>query len=314
MPAFRALRAAYPAAHITLIGLPWSEDFVQRYSRYLDDFIEFPGWPGLPERVLNIERIPAFLQQVQSRHFDLAIQMQGDGSIVNPLVELFGAKHTAGFYPPGQYYPQGQLFFPYPDGLHEIHIFLRLVEEMGIPAQGDALEFPLTGADRQAFDVFRQQHSLSPGGYACLHPGARMHNRRVSPETFAAVGDALAQDGLKIVLTGTTAECHLAQAVAEHMRSPVIDACGQTDLGLLGMIVKNARILVSNDTGVSHVAAACGAPSVVLFTFSDPKRWRPLDHQLHRAVFNAQSAAPAEILAVARSLLNEEVFYADRPI
>jgi ADP-heptose:LPS heptosyltransferase len=43
VPAFRSLRTAFPLAHIALIGLPWSQAFVNRFARYLDEFIEFPG-------------------------------------------------------------------------------------------------------------------------------------------------------------------------------------------------------------------------------------------------------------------------------
>src|SRR5215208_4205215 len=85
VPAFRALRAALPEARVTLVGLPWADVFVKRFSHYLDDFIALPGWPGLPESEPQIEKIPGFLQTVQNRRFDLALQMQGSGGITNPL-------------------------------------------------------------------------------------------------------------------------------------------------------------------------------------------------------------------------------------
>src|SRR4051794_13160767 len=73
VPALRALRAALPGAETVLVGLPWARGFVARFGRYLDGFREFPGFPGLPERVPEIGHIPAFLAAMQAERFDLAI-------------------------------------------------------------------------------------------------------------------------------------------------------------------------------------------------------------------------------------------------
>jgi ADP-heptose:LPS heptosyltransferase len=156
VPAFRALRTTYPDAHITLIGLPWAESLITRFHDYFDAFIAFPGYPGLPEQEINPEAITTFLQQVQQQKFDLALQMQGNGSIVNPLVELFGAFYTAGFYREEDYRPS-PLFLKYPNNVPEIERHLLLMNHLGIPSVGTELEFPLNSYDYDAFDQLNLQ-------------------------------------------------------------------------------------------------------------------------------------------------------------
>src|SRR5574338_1336780 len=92
VPALRALRAAYPRARITLIGLPWSRELADRYPHYIDEVLEFPGHPGMPEREPERDAMPGFLHEVRERYVDLAIQLHGSGKITNPLVARFGAR------------------------------------------------------------------------------------------------------------------------------------------------------------------------------------------------------------------------------
>jgi ADP-heptose:LPS heptosyltransferase len=84
----------------------------------------------------------------------------------------------------------------------------------------------------------------------------------------------------------------------------------KTSLGALGVLLTGARLLVCNDTGVSHMAAALKLPSIVLFSASDPNRWAPLNDQLHRAIPWAAGAAPEDVIAEAEYLLALDVIYA----
>jgi len=308
VPALRALRAAWPEARITLIGLPWAAAFVERFRHLLDDFREFPGYPGLPERPPQVDRIAGFLSAMQAESHDLAIQLHGSGPIVNPLVELFGAKHCAGFFLPGDRCPDRARFLPWPERGLEVRRLLALVEFLGLPLQGEHLELPVWEEDRRRLRVLLGGPPVENGkGYACIHPGASVPERRWPPERFARVADWLAGRGLKVMLTGTTEEATLTRAAASGVRAPVVDLAGRTDLGTLAALVEGARLLVCNDTGVSHVAAALRVPSVVLSTGDNPARWAPADVRRHRVLCREEGVAVAEVIREAADLLSGPV-------
>lgn len=310
VPAFRALRAALPDAEITLVSLPWARNFVDRFDVYLDDFLEFPGFPGFPEQRSHVHRLPQFLSEVQWLSYDLALQMQGSGGIANSLIELFGARLTAGFYLPGQYCPDENLFLEYPEGEPEILRHLRLMEFLGFPLQGDTLEFPLSERDWMDFDALREQYGLQMGRYACVHPGSRSVDRRWPPDRFAAIAEGLVERGFQVVLTGTQDEAQITRAVAALSRAPLIDLAGKTSLGAVGALVSGAGLVVCNDTGISHLAAALCTPSVVLFSSSDPQRWAPLNRRMHRVVEDATRLTPEGVLVEVDELLAIGYFYA----
>jgi ADP-heptose:LPS heptosyltransferase len=305
VPALRAVRTALPKSEIILIGLPWARSFVDRYAAYLDGFREFPGWPGLPEQPPQWEQIPGFLTRMQAEQFDLIMQLHGNGVLTNPLVVLLGARRTAGFCPPGGYRPDADLFLTYPDEGLEVRRLLKLVEFLGMPARGEHLEFPVRGADRRALAALAGMQGLKPGRYVCIHPGASVRERRWPADRFAAVARALAGRGLRVILTGTGPEAGLTKQVACAAGVPCLDLAGRTDLGALAALLEGARLLVCNDTGVSHLAAALRTASVILSTGENPSRWAPVDRQRHHVLGGGWDVRPAEVLERAEELLSE---------
>jgi ADP-heptose:LPS heptosyltransferase len=304
IPALRALRRARPAAVITLIGLPWAVGLLPRFRAYLDEVLPFPGYPGLPEQPPALGELPAFLAAVQARRFDFALQLHGAGVVTNPLVAAFGAGRLAGFFRPGEFCPDPATFLPYPDGGHEIHRLLRLVEFLGLPADGDRLEFPLLPADHRALAAIPELAALRGGAYACVHPGARARTKCWPVERFAAVADFLQATGLEVVLTGADRETELTAAVRGAMRGRAVDAAHHDlPLGPLAALLAGARLLVSNDTGVSHLAAALRVRSVVIFSGSDPRRWAPLDRRRHTTLQAPGGVSVGDAVAAAARAL-----------
>lgn len=288
IPAARAIRRAYPDADITLIGLPGKEDFTERFRHYFDRFLEFPGWPGLPEQEVIPARVTGFLQHAQQQQFDLVLQMQGSGTFTNECCFLLGGRITAGLRAAGVWAPHGSLFPLMTESDHEILRLLKIVHALGIPADGTALEFPITPAEYAQAGMIMDLLQLQAGKYICIHPGARDPKRRWPAAGFAAMGDALSAMGYSILITGSEEEQALTRAVAAQMQNPAIDLvahAGQTSIGEMAALIQNAAGLLSNDTGVSHIAAALQIPSVIIFSpYSDPDRWKPLNDKLHTVV------------------------------
>ncbi|MCC6492074.1 MAG: glycosyltransferase family 9 protein [Pirellulales bacterium] len=321
LPALRALRAAAPGAHIALATMPWARDFVERYTAYVDEFLAFPGFPGLAEQPAEAPEVIAFFRSVQRRQFDLAIQLHGSGTQSNVAIALFGANRTAGFFLPGGYCPDPISFLPYPAHGSEICRNLQLLAHLGATPRGEHLEIPIQLQDQERLQTLLACSPARHEPYVCLHAGAKWASRRWPVEKFAAVGQGLAAQGYHLVLTGSAAETLLVERLSELLSAPHTNICGRTDLGALAAVVRGARLLVTNDTGLSHVAAATGTPSVIIALGSDLDRWRPLDAARHRLVADrcecrpsaaphcpfglpcADRITPAAVLACARDLL-----------
>jgi ADP-heptose:LPS heptosyltransferase len=322
VPALRALRRAFPCTEITLVGLPWAREFAARYAHLVDAFLEFPGYPGLPERAVDVAGVPRFFAAAQAARFDVALQMHGSGVITNPVLVGMGARINAGFHADRQWCPDPHRFLRWPETGHEIERCLSLIAYLGIPLAGKALEFPLSDRDLAAGATLMAAHGLRPGEYVCVHPGSQLASRRWSPDSFGKVAARLAALDLRIVLTGTTSERGLTRAVAAAAQCEVVDLAGETTLGAVAALIGGARLLVCNDTGVSHIAAALAVPSVVVCCGADPHRWAPLDAARHRVVFHplacrpcahsecpighpcASGVAPAAVIAAAVEMLD----------
>src|SRR6476661_7335885 len=146
IPAIRSLRTAYPHAEVTLLGLPWAESFVKRFNEYFNRFIHFPGYPGLPEQSYSPEAWAKFAEAIYKEQFDIVLQMQGNGTVVNSMLQSLDIKQLAGFRS-ADCLIDSNLFIEYPENVHEIERHLLLMQHLGISSAGTRLEFPLTQTD-----------------------------------------------------------------------------------------------------------------------------------------------------------------------
>jgi ADP-heptose:LPS heptosyltransferase len=262
VPALRALDAAYPDALIALVGSPEAREFAGRLRRYLDAFVEFPGFPGVPFAG-GLGDLPRFYELMASQQFDLALQMHDDGRLTNPLTVLMNARQTAGFYVPGRYCPDPQRFVPWQEDEPEVESCLRLLARLGVPAKGTHLEFPLTEAD------WSEWRALGLERYVCICPDD-LHAANPWPaESFAAVGDALVLQGWRVVLCGAEPSSQLAHEVGAAMHEPPLELAGRLTLGGLAALLARSRLVVASDPDVLQMAAAMRTPRAVPGTTVD---------------------------------------------
>ncbi|NQX37450.1 ADP-heptose:LPS heptosyltransferase [Pedobacter steynii] len=280
IPAMRSLRAAYPNAKIYFIGLPETEAVIKRLSHYLDDFIPFPGYPGLPEQPFDEENFHCFLAKIQAINFDLILQMQGNSNLLNQLIKSFNTRYLAGFCRDRS--DQNDCFLSYPDDGPEIQRQLSLVEHLGIPLSGDELEFPLFPADHQHLEQLRLP--IGPGAYVCIHPGSKGSWKQWPSIYFACIANYCADLGFKVLLTGSLHEMQLVQHVADLMKTKPIICAGKTTLGSLAVLIKQAAAVISNATEISEIATALDTPSMYISMDKEPFRWGKSDQRLNRII------------------------------
>jgi ADP-heptose:LPS heptosyltransferase len=132
-----------------------------------------------------------------------------------------------------------------------------------------------------------------PRGRTIIHPGAKSGTRRWPPERFAAVARALRADGHRIAVTASGDERALAVRVAEAA-GLTSDDVPVTGLDELAALVAHARLVISGDTGISHLATAYGTPSVTLFGPMSPARWGPPDRPYHRKLWKGTRSEPGD--------------------
>ena len=288
-PAFAALRAALPHAHLTALVGPWAE-IVARRNPHVDAVLTlpFPGFTRQPPSA-GVAVQPYRLawreaQRLQAYHFDAAIVMRVDHWWGGLLVALARIPQRLGYSHP-DVAPFLTRALPVAPDTHVTVLNLALVDSFvrtlqpltfnlqpGVPP----LEFPVTDAERAAaVEWLRAQGIGDEERLIAIHPGAGAAVKLWTNGGWATVADALADAGARIVLTGSKAEAHLTADVAARMQRPVLDAAGATDFGTLAALLARCALVVGADAGALHLATAVGTPTVRLYGPIDPRQFGP---------------------------------------
>ncbi|HET9644255.1 MAG TPA: glycosyltransferase family 9 protein [Burkholderiaceae bacterium] len=290
LPALVALRAAYLEAHIVLLARRWHREFLRERPAPVDEVIELPPVPGVgasPGEPADLERIDRFVAEMQSRRFDLALQMYGGGRYSNPFLHRLRPGLTAGLCTADAAPLDRSIEYrPWQNER------LRLLEVVGlVGATPVDLAPPLAVIERDHAEL-RACIDLPERPVVVLQPGATDPRRRWPAERFAAVGDALAGLGAMVVINGDAAERALAACVAQAMHASAIDVSGSLSLSGLAALLERATVLVSNDTGPLHLADAIGTRTVGLYLVLNLITSAPLVGARQRHRFSIRTMCP----------------------
>jgi ADP-heptose:LPS heptosyltransferase len=282
LPALVALRTAYPDAEIVLLGKRWHAEFLNQRPGPVNRVVPVPPCPGVsvePDEPADAPALGRFFASMRAERFDLALQLHGGGRYSNPFTRRLGARITAGLCAPDAE-PLDRTI-PYFYFQPEILRYLEAVSLVGAAPVTVEPRLAVTPAD---IAEAARLHLDCRAPLAVLHPGATDPRRHWPPEGFAAVARALADAGAQVVAIGAGAEARLTRAIAA--RAPVVDLCDRLSLGGLAALLARARVVVANDSGPLHLAAAVGAPTVGIYWCGNMINGGPATRACHRPLIS----------------------------
>jgi ADP-heptose:LPS heptosyltransferase len=293
LPALEAIRSAYPQAEIVLLGKAWHQQFLADRPGPINRVIPVPPYAGVNDQSYwenqhnTQSELSDFFEQMQAEQLDLAVQAHGGGRNSNPFVLNLNARLTAGLKTPDA--PELDYWMPYRYWQHEVHRLLELAGLVGASPVTLNPALQLKPADKQEADSILGEGA---GQIVVLHPAATDLRRRWSPVKFAAVGDALAEAGFSVVITGTPPEEDVVNEVLQGMQYPAENLCGRVSIdGLAGVLAK-ASAVVANDSGPLHLAEAVGAATVAIYWCGNLINAGPFTRSRHRQLLSWRLLCP----------------------
>jgi len=280
VPALRQLRSVFPQAHITLAARAFTKGLFAD-ADFLDELVVHEGQ--------GLRSVARQVREWRKRNFDLAILFPN--SLETALVaSLARVPLRFGYATEGR---QSLLTHPlavpeWRSSKHEVFYYLQIVAEMEWILKGEKsfLETQPDGslttsnARRAVARDFLRRHGLNEPNdrpLILLCPGSiNSRAKRWPAERYAALADRFIDNlGARVVLIGTAAEMEVSNEVTTRMRSQPLVLTGHTELAELVGLLGLADLLITNDTGPAHIAAAMERPTLVIFGPTNPLTTRP---------------------------------------
>lgn len=281
-PALRALRAAYPDAHITLMAspagaqaapmLPWIDEVWPLSPVWQDASWSMPFDPARERRLVSALR--------ESR-FDAAFIFTSFSQSPYPLAY---ACYMAGIpVRAGQSKEFGGSVLSHwvrapADSMHQAERNLHLLASVGVAPSGAELTLAVPPESRASAHESLRRRGIDPEGrYVVVAPGASCAARRYDGARFAEATRLItAESGASAVVVGSAKERALVEAVASAAAPRAVALAGVLSLPELAAVIERAAVVVTNNSACLHIADAFRRPQVVLYAGTElESQWRP---------------------------------------
>ena len=277
-PAFRAVRQALPEAHLALLAGPAGCEIGQLNT----DLNETILYHALNEDVYfqllqDPEREMAAIEILRERDFDAAIIFTSYKQSALPAAYLcylagIPVRAAGSFEGPGSLLTHRHRYEETMPPKHETLRGLELTDFLGFPPVEPEMVLVPRTEDEEGAARLLERHGLER--FILVHPGASASSRAYPPKRYREVVEDLAeQSGLPVLVTGGPNEEDLTRRVAGSIGIPL---GGETSFGSFAALVGRAAVVVTNNTGTTHVASALKRPVVTVFAGTNPaEQWGP---------------------------------------
>ena len=255
----RNLRLAYPSAQIDYLTESPSRE-VLKGNQFLDDVLVYDrkSMSGL-----------GLIQAVRRRQYDVVIDLFGNPRTAL-LTRLSGARQRVGFRFRGRTYAYNIVAEPRGNRVHNTQFNLDALEALGVAIQDRSIYFSYSADDAGYVDSFLPPGFVRGSFVVCINSGGGWYTKRWGLDRFAALADRLVDEyKARIVLPWGPGQLPEAQEISRMMvREAFIPPA--TTLCQLGALLKRCTIVISNDSGPMHIAAAVGTPVLGIYGPTDP--------------------------------------------
>ena len=270
LPTIEAVRTCFPSSSIVVLARPWVAPLLENHPA-VDEVIHYKKGTGILPDTLEIIRV---IRQMKKREFDLAILLQNAFEAAL-LTFLGGCRYRLGYNTDRRGFLLTHPVFMRDKFLriHQVEYYLNILKVWGLQADSSEPHLYLTSTDIEKakgllFSGGTREDDLVVG----LSPGAMYGDaKRWPPERFAAIGDwAVERWGAKVLIAGSGKETQICNSVSASMKHDSLNLCGRTSLGEAAGVISLCHFFITNDSGLMHISAALGIPTVAIFGSTDP--------------------------------------------